>query len=193
MLLLMMTTTAVAAAAAAAAKPPPPPPGTSTSYTPTVGIWNGTDSLPALPQASRANLPHSPMLGNGYMGVQLATARADPSIVNSSTRGPAAPAESALHLYVGSNAMWGVYPSLKPALGHNGKGTRRAVGGVSLSGLEALLGPSGNTTFSAEQRILSGELHTTARSAAGIFRTVTRMVRKPGTLFVRFNSKNDQT
>ena len=82
-------------------------------------------------------------------------------------------------MYVGSNAMWGVYPSLKPALGHNGKGTRRAVGGVSLSGLEALLGSgvSNGTgvTFSAEQRITRGELHTTMQSAAGTFTTITRM------------------
>ncbi len=171
----LLLSAAVSCGKIAIAAPPPPPAG---SWTPTVGVWNGSDSLPALPQTSRANLPHSPMLGNGYMGVQLATARADPSIVNSSTRGPAAPGSS-LHLYIGSNAMWGVYPSLKPALGHNGKGTRRAVGGLSLSGLEALLGGGAlngtGVSFSAEQRITSGELHTTTQSAAGTFTTITRM------------------
>ena len=143
----------------------------ATSWTPTVGVWNG--SLPALPQTTGGNLPHSPMLGNGYMGVQLSTDRASPSIVNASVRGPAAP-QSSLHLYVGSNAMWGIYPALKPALGPTGKGTRRAVGGASLSGLDDLLGSSASS-FAAEQRILSGELHTTSESAAGALTTVTRM------------------
>jgi hypothetical protein len=80
---LVLVTASAAAAAAGAGKPGPGPgsfPAGAGNWTPTVGVWNGSDSLPALPQASRANLPHSLMLGNGYMGVQLATARADPSI-----------------------------------------------------------------------------------------------------------------
>ena len=172
LLMLLGSSSATTTAAAAA---PPTTTSTSSSGWPTVGIWNG--SLPALPQTSAGNLPHSPMLGNGYMGVQLATARASDSIVNTSTRGPAAPQGSSLHLYIGSNAMWGVYPATKPALGPTAKATRRAVGGVSLSGLDALLGPPGaaGAAFSAEQRIMDGELRTIAHSSSGTFTTVTKI------------------
>ena len=53
---------------AEAAAPPPPPLGW-----PAVGVWN--DSLPDLPQSSGGNLPHSPMLGNGYLGAMIGTNR----------------------------------------------------------------------------------------------------------------------
>ena len=171
---------AAAVPAASAPTPLPPPPLSPAAQAPpappaplgwpTVGVWNG--SLPSLPQTSGGNLPHSPMLGNGYMGVQLATARATAPIVNGS-RGPATPGNDSLHLYVGSNAMWGIYPATKPALGPTGKGTRRAVGGVSLTGLEALLGAG--AAFSAEQRIMEGELKTRSSSSAGAFTTTTKM------------------
>ena len=159
-----------------------PPAAQCQSWSPTMGRWNG--SLPGLPQTTAGFLPHSPMVGNGYMGVQLATNRASAAIVNASTRGPAAP-QSSLHLYIGSNAMWGIYPALKPALGPTGKGTRRAVGGASLSGLDELLGPG--ATFTAEQHIMSGALHTTAVSAAGTFTTVTRMDPHANTLTLACN------
>ena len=152
-----------------------PPAGTASQWasSPTIGTWNG--SLPTLPQTSAGNLPHSPMLGNGYMGVQLATARASASIVNASTRGLAAP-QASLHLYIGSNSMWAVYPATDPGLGPKGKATRRAVGGVSLSGLESLPGSSvEKAEFSAEQRILDGQLRTSTLTSAGTFATVATM------------------
>eukprot|EP01050_Picozoa_sp_SAG11_P024768 SAG11_NODE_5372_length_1580_cov_2.704929_1_plen_108_part_00 len=72
---------------------------------PAAGVWN--DSLPDLPQTSAGNLPHSPMLGNGYLGVMLATNRLEASISRNGTRRPAAPAgnssSDSLHLWLGSN------------------------------------------------------------------------------------------
>ena len=42
---------------------------------------------------------------------------------------------------------WGVYPATKPALGPSAVATRRALGGLSLSGLGALLGGEASTAM----------------------------------------------
>jgi hypothetical protein len=150
-------------------------PADPSEWSTTVGVWNG--SLPDLPQTSAGNLPHSPMLGNGYLGVMLSNNRLAPAISRNSTRGPATPAGSSsnsLHLWLGSNAMWGVLPAASPELGPNRTATRRALGGISLSGLDSLTAGSA-TTFSAEQQVMQGQLRTLAQSTSGSFVTTTRM------------------
>lgn len=167
-------------ASSSSTAPPPAPLGW-----PTVGVWNG--SLPELPQSSAGNLPHSPMLGNGYLGAMLATNRVGAPVIPNGTRGPAA-LGPALHVHLGSNAFWGVYPATKPALGPTSVATRRALGGFSLSGLGALLGsPSsgsgaGTLSESAEQRIMDGVLRTRSSSSKGTLATTVYVHPRANTL-----------
>ena len=151
---------------------------------PTVGRWTG--ALPSLPQTSAGFLPHSPMLGNGYMGAMLTDQRPPPTIVPAaSTRGPGAPGNTSLHVYLGSNAFWGVYPATNGAvLGPTAKSTRRAVGGLTLSGLAALFTCSCADAgaeaaepplLAAEQRVVEGKLTWSASSNCGTLNTTTFM------------------
>lgn len=139
---------------------------------PTVGTWTGSQ-LPHLPQTSSGNLPHSPMLGNGYLGAMISTNRVGPPLVQpDSARGPAASGNTSINVWMGSNAMWGVYPSKDPSLGPTSKATRRALGGVTLSGLDSLFVDSAPQLV-AQQRIMEGVLTTIHSAPQGQFTTRT--------------------
>ena len=167
-LLLLLLASGLAAAASTT-----PPVASST-----IGTWTG--ALGGLPQSTGGNLPHNPLLGNGYMGVQIASTRAGaPCLANNTApRGPCAASNQSVSWYIGSNAMWGIYPATKAAeLGPTAKGTRRAVGGVTLSGLESLFAAKcPEVAFTAEQRVIEGVLTTRHEaSGCGTFTSTTYM------------------
>ena len=148
-----------------------------------VGSWTAdTDELP------NNLLPSVPLIGNGYLGVALSSVPfgsfQEPGLVPS--RGPGAQCRDpgcgthgpGLNLWLGSNAMWGVYGASadRADLGPAGRAQRTHLAGLTIDVGELFRGDDAPTTvvgFSAQQHIANGTLvarHSSARH--GVLETV---------------------
>ena len=134
---------------------PPPPPCTDPAARGArraacwVGRWSGP--IGGLPTSQLSNVP---ALGNGYVGVQLASG--------------VAAASSDIELWINTNANWGC--------DDNKANPKLTVAVCSLVGLGGLsfsvpaLGP--NSTIAAEQRLAPATVHTRHSSSAGTLETL---------------------
>jgi hypothetical protein len=172
-------------------QPPAPAPPNSTYRGHPVGIWEGeTDGLPI---DDKYKPPTNPLLGNGHLGVMISTVPfhtiaggppAGPAFNLSGGRGPGPPTAAqgglpVLNFWLGSNAMWRMYPEQASILGSTLQGDRVALGGLTIR-IGNLFADdddadNGGVVFRAEQRIAVGELYTSHRGACGEFETRTRM------------------
>ncbi len=167
---------------------PVPPPPNSTFRGQPVGLWKEhTDRLPV---DDKYQPPTNPMLGNGHLGVMISTEPYStiaggppgrPEFNLTGGRGPGIPTEAqgglpVLNFWLGSNAMWRMYPETEAILGSKSMGDRVATGGLTIRFGVLFQGePAESIAFEAEQRIATGELYTCHRGACGLFETWTRI------------------